>query len=73
MACIFAHEVPGAMTQGETLEEARENIKDAIKLILEPVSLPELKSIEPINETIYVLMKRKILLKHLKKTMNVFY
>lgn len=28
-------EVPEAITQGETLEEARENIKEAISLILE--------------------------------------
>lgn len=28
-------EVPEAFTQGETLEEARENIKDVIELILE--------------------------------------
>ncbi|MBA2375074.1 MAG: type II toxin-antitoxin system HicB family antitoxin [Actinomycetota bacterium] len=28
-------EVPEAITQGETLDEARENIKDAIQLILE--------------------------------------
>lgn len=28
-------EVPEAMTQGETLEEARENIRDAISLIKE--------------------------------------
>lgn len=28
-------EVPEAFTQGETLKEARENIKDAIELILE--------------------------------------
>ncbi len=28
-------ELPGAMTQGKTLEEARENLKEAIRLILE--------------------------------------
>lgn len=28
-------EVPEAVTQGETIEEARENLKDAIQLILE--------------------------------------
>ncbi len=28
-------EVPEAITQGKTLDEARENIKDAIQLILE--------------------------------------
>jgi len=28
-------EVPGAITQGQTVEEARENLKDAIHLMLE--------------------------------------
>ncbi|MDH5680496.1 MAG: type II toxin-antitoxin system HicB family antitoxin [Spirochaetota bacterium] len=31
----YAEEVPGANTQGKTLEEARENLKEAITLILE--------------------------------------
>ena len=31
----FVEELPGANTQGETLEEARENLKDAVKLVLE--------------------------------------
>ncbi len=31
----FVEEIPGANTQGETLEEARENLKEAIKLVLE--------------------------------------
>jgi predicted RNase H-like HicB family nuclease len=31
----FCQEIPGAITQGETLAEARENLKDAIQLMLE--------------------------------------
>ncbi len=31
----FVEELPGAITQGETLEEARENLREAIELILE--------------------------------------
>ncbi len=31
----FAEELPGANTQGRTLEEARENLKEAIQLIVE--------------------------------------
>jgi predicted RNase H-like HicB family nuclease len=31
----FVEELPGANTQGATLEEARENLKEAIELILE--------------------------------------
>ena len=33
--CAYVEELPGANTQGETLEEARENLKDAIKQLLE--------------------------------------
>ena len=33
--CAYVEELPGANTQGQTLEEARENLKDAIKLLLE--------------------------------------
>ena len=31
----FVEELPGANTQGETLEEARENLKEAIELVLD--------------------------------------
>ncbi len=31
----FVEEIPGANTQGETLKEARENLKEAIGLVLE--------------------------------------
>jgi predicted RNase H-like HicB family nuclease len=31
----YAEELPGAITQGETLEEARQNLRDAIELLLE--------------------------------------
>ncbi len=31
----FIAELPGANTQGETLEEARENLQEAIALVLE--------------------------------------
>ena len=31
----FVEELPGANTQGETLEEARENLAEAVALILE--------------------------------------
>jgi predicted RNase H-like HicB family nuclease len=31
----FVEELPGANTQGETLEEARENLQEAVALILE--------------------------------------
>ena len=31
----FVEELPGANTQGETLDEARENLKEAVQLVLE--------------------------------------
>jgi predicted RNase H-like HicB family nuclease len=31
----YAEEVPGAITQGETLEEARGNLAEAVQLVLE--------------------------------------
>lgn len=31
----FVEELPGANTQGETLEEARENLREAVSLIVE--------------------------------------
>ncbi len=38
----WTDDVPGAVTQGKTLEEARENLKDAISLMLEPIDLTKL-------------------------------
>ena len=38
----WTDDVPGALTQGTTLEEARENLKDAIRLMLEPADLEAL-------------------------------
>ena len=31
----YVEELPGANTQGETLEEARENLREAVQLVLE--------------------------------------
>jgi predicted RNase H-like HicB family nuclease len=31
----FIEELPGANTQGDTLDEARENLKEAVELVLE--------------------------------------
>jgi predicted RNase H-like HicB family nuclease len=35
----WSDDVPGALTQGTTLEEARENLADAVRLIRGPVDL----------------------------------
>ncbi len=31
----YAEELPGAISEGDTLEEARENLRDAIAMLLE--------------------------------------
>jgi predicted RNase H-like HicB family nuclease len=31
----YAEELPGAISEGETLDEARDNLRDAIELLLE--------------------------------------
>ncbi len=42
----WTDDVPGAVTQGRTLEEARENLKDAIHLMLDPLeTVPKTKSV----------------------------
>jgi predicted RNase H-like HicB family nuclease len=38
----WSEDVPGALTQGKTLAEAKRNLRDAIRLILEPVDLRRL-------------------------------
>lgn len=49
----FVEELPGANTQGRTLEEARENLKEAVSLIIEAnrrLSQHELEGKEVIRE-----------------------
>ena len=31
----YVEELPGAITQGDTLDEARENLRDAVELLIE--------------------------------------
>jgi predicted RNase H-like HicB family nuclease len=38
----WSEDVPGALTQGRTLAEARANLRDAIRLMLEPVNIEAL-------------------------------
>ena len=55
-------EVPGANGQGETVEEAKENLKEAVTLILED-RLDDIKRGLPadvIQETIAILWKEEI-------------
>jgi len=51
----FVEELPGANTQGETLEEARENLKEAVELVLEAnrvLAEEEMNEADYIRETL---------------------
>jgi predicted RNase H-like HicB family nuclease len=53
----FVEELPGANTQGATLEEARENLREAIQLVLEAnraLAERDLRDQEVIREPIRV-------------------
>lgn len=41
---VYVPSLPGCISEGDTLEEALENIREAIELYLEPVELPELEN-----------------------------
>jgi predicted RNase H-like HicB family nuclease len=51
----FVEELPGANTQGETLEEARENLEEAVAMVLDAnrsLSAQSLQGAEVIRETL---------------------
>ncbi len=53
----FVEELPGANTQGETLEEARDNLSEAVTLVLEAnraVAEASIGEAEVVRETIIV-------------------
>jgi len=50
----FVEELPGANTQGSSLDEARENLREAVQLVLEAnraLAEEELEGVEAIRET----------------------
>ncbi len=50
----WTEDVPGALTQGKTQEEARENLIDAVNLVREPIDLSTLPSSQVVVEEIEV-------------------
>jgi len=53
----FVEELPGANTQGATLEEARENLQEAVQLVMEAnraLAEEELEGVEAIRELLKV-------------------
>ena len=53
----FVEELPGAKTQGATLEEARENLREAVELVIEAnraLAREELGESEVIRESLKI-------------------
>jgi predicted RNase H-like HicB family nuclease len=50
----WTDDVPGALTQGETLEKARGNLLDAVRIVQEPLDLSKLPKSRVVVEEIEV-------------------
>lgn len=50
----WADDVPGALTQGKTIEEAKENLIDAVREMQKPVDISSLPKREIVLEEIEV-------------------
>jgi predicted RNase H-like HicB family nuclease len=50
----WSDDVPGALTQGATLKEARENLVDAVRMIREPSDLSKLPTSKVVIEQLAV-------------------
>jgi len=50
----WTEDIPGALTQGETQEEARENLIDAVNLMREPIDLSALPTSQVVVEELEV-------------------
>jgi predicted RNase H-like HicB family nuclease len=50
----WTNDVPGALTQGATLKEARENLADAVRMIREPIDLSKLPKGKFVSEQLEV-------------------
>jgi len=52
----WTDDVPGALTQGKTLDEARVNLKDAIRMMLESADFGDLinAKTELVEETLHL-------------------
>jgi predicted RNase H-like HicB family nuclease len=50
----WSDDVPGALTQGATLEEARENLIDAVRMIQKPIDSSKLPKSKVVIEQLEV-------------------
>ena len=48
----WSEDVPGALTQGKTLAETKANLRDAIRLMLRPVSLDEVPKVRVVQDRV---------------------
>jgi len=63
----YVEELPGANTQGDTLEKARENLQEAVALVLEAnraLAEEALQTEEVIREPFLVAARRRALVQH---------
>ncbi len=50
----WSEDVPGALTQGKTLAEAKANLRDAIRLMLQPVDVDKLPKVRVVHDRVRV-------------------
>ena len=50
----WSEDVPGALTQGRTLAEAKANLRDAIRLMLKAVDLDKMPKVRVIQDRVRV-------------------
>ena len=50
----WSEDVPGALTQGRTLAEAKASLRDAIRLMLKPVDLDKMPKVRVIQDRVRV-------------------
>lgn len=50
----WSEDVPGALTQGRTLAEAKANLRDAIRLMLQPADLRKLPKVRVVQDRVRV-------------------
>ena len=50
----WSQDVPGALTQGKTLAEAKANLRDAIRLMLAPVEFDKLPNVRVVQDRVRV-------------------
>ena len=50
----WSEDVPGALTQGKTLAEAKANLRDAIRLMLEPADLDQIPKVRVVQDRVRV-------------------